>query len=327
MRPGRFALVAPLACCLGAGRARAQAPDEPRAPSGRASAEAEPRALTPAELRWDAPEECPPEAEVHAQVGRLLGRESLAGPRRVSVRGSASERGGRWRLSLRTETEGEVGRRSIDAPSCAELADAFTLIAALAIDPQATSERAGSVGPMPSRPGSGGRSALEVWAGLGARGSLGALPGLSFGAAALVALRSGPARYELGASYWPAHDEIVAAGPPEVGARIGLVSAGFSFCHDLAGAAVALEGCGGFDLGQMRSAPFGARDTGAERALWLALRAGPALRWRPGERLALRGLVEGVMPLVRPAFRVDGDFVHRPALAGAQALLAAELRF
>lgn len=275
---------------------------------------------------------------MRARVGRLLRRESPTGPKRVAVQGVATERAGRWRLALRTETDGEVGRRSIDAPSCNELADAFTLISALVIDPQAAGEHGAALGlaPPPAEEGVAPIALSEskapaaapaaLWAGLGLRSSLGLLPGAGLGGGGAVAVRAGRERIEVGVDVWPARGAVVEPGPPEAGVKVGLVTAGLTVCHDLVGRRLTLEGCGGADVGPMRGRAFGAPGGGTERAWWLGLRAGPALRWAVGPRLALRGLVEGVVPIARPAFSSGDALAHRPARLGGQALLAAELR-
>jgi hypothetical protein len=319
-------------------------------------------------LRWRAPASCPSEAEMRAQIARLLGRTPPSGPRRVAVRGNASQRRGRWRMSVRTETGGEIGERSIDAPSCAELADAFVLIAALAIDPQAAAgpveapinpaeaaaggsetakgrpgaaaggsetvagpanAAAGRAGPATGRTdaAAGGvrttPAPLAGWAGAGLRTSLGPLPELGVGIRVHAALRRARMRFELGASYWFEQDATIAAGPPAAGGSIRFFNVGSRFCHDVIGQDWALEGCGGVSVGQMRGDAFGVSQPGRGRSWWLALQAGPALRVPLGQHVALRGVVEAVLPFFRPAFGIDEQ---RPAALGAQVLVAAEAR-
>lgn len=267
-------------------------------------------------------------------------------------------------MSVRTETGGEIGERSIDAPSCAELADAFVLIAALAIDPQAAAgpveapinpaeaaagrpgaaaggsetaagpanAAAGRAGPATGRTdaAAGGvrttPAPLAGWAGAGLRTSLGPLPELGVGIGVHAALRRARLRFELGASYWFEQDATIAAGPSAAGGSIRFFNVGSRFCHDVIGQDWALEGCGGVSVGQMRGDAFGVSQPGRGRSWWLALQAGPALRVPLGQHVALRGVVEAVLPFFRPAFGIDERVVHRPAALGAQVLVAAEAR-
>jgi hypothetical protein len=129
------------------------------------------RAEAPIELTWRAPASCPGEREVWAGVERRLGQPAggLTGPRSLGVSAVVeplTRPRGRLRLTLRTTrlegpSKGERGERVVDAASCADLAEAASLIIAMAFDPAAvalTEERAAaplapSTQPAPLPPG------------------------------------------------------------------------------------------------------------------------------------------------------------------------------
>lgn len=87
-------------------------------------------------LVWEAPGECPSEANVREAVAELLG---TGGPPSAPVSASAVvERisGDRWVVQLTTVREGARGERVVEATSCPSLARATALIVALTIDPE-----------------------------------------------------------------------------------------------------------------------------------------------------------------------------------------------
>jgi hypothetical protein len=100
----------------------------------------EPAPTGSVEFRWDAPtEHCPSEAEVLAQLERLLGGQvSAQGDRRLTaIARVRRETDGRWDLRLWTVTQEETSERSMSGSDCVVLAEAAALLAAMAIDPSA----------------------------------------------------------------------------------------------------------------------------------------------------------------------------------------------
>ncbi len=86
-------------------------------------------------LTWDAPAECPDSKYLRAEVETLLAGAppTLVG---VTARAEVHHRDdGSWTVRLRTDREGTVGERSLEADSCRSLADATALVVALTIDP------------------------------------------------------------------------------------------------------------------------------------------------------------------------------------------------
>jgi hypothetical protein len=103
---------------------------------------AEPAVTSGVEFRWDAPaEHCPTEAEVLAQLERLLGGPvAEQGNRRLAAIARVRREGdGRWDLRLWTVAEDSTSERSMSGSDCAVLAEAAALLAAIAIDPSVLS--------------------------------------------------------------------------------------------------------------------------------------------------------------------------------------------
>jgi hypothetical protein len=89
----------------------------------------------------------------------------------------------------------------------------------------------------------------------------------------------------------------------------------------------ALGGSAGIDAGVLHATGTGAHTPATNDAFWLALCAGPHARVPLGDRVALRGAVEVVVPLVRPTLLIDADPIHRPSAAGGRATISGEISF
>ena len=104
--------------------------------SGFALAAAQAPTTTPAlELSWRAPQSCPQQAYVLAQVHAHLQATPPAG-QGAQVDADVVRAGDRYRLELSIRGPlGDVARRSLDAGTCSALADAAGLLIALALAP------------------------------------------------------------------------------------------------------------------------------------------------------------------------------------------------
>jgi hypothetical protein len=87
-------------------------------------------------LAWEAPADCPSEANVRDAVAQLLGT-SAPPPASVSARAVVQRTSSdHWIVQLTTVREGARGERVVEATSCPSLANATALIVALTIDPE-----------------------------------------------------------------------------------------------------------------------------------------------------------------------------------------------
>lgn len=85
------------------------------------SSAAEPGKLV---LRWDAPSECPTEAEVLRSVEQLLGASDVA----LDADATVEPRAGGFHLSLRWRTAAASATRELEGEACGELAQAAALM-------------------------------------------------------------------------------------------------------------------------------------------------------------------------------------------------------
>ena len=91
---------------------------------------------------WSAPPECPSQEQVEADIARLVGGEPRPHDGSDLQAEVAVSRGQLWSAELTTQHAGEIGHRSIQAPSCEAAAAGIALIIALSIDPDAVATRA-----------------------------------------------------------------------------------------------------------------------------------------------------------------------------------------
>ena len=91
-------------------------------------------------LTWEAPEGCPDEVRLRAEVDHLIASSERLDLSGLSVEGSLTPDGARWHLQVLIRTSGMDGRRELHGSSCVALARAAALIIALQVDPMAVAE-------------------------------------------------------------------------------------------------------------------------------------------------------------------------------------------
>lgn len=315
------------------------------------------------EFRWDAPADCPPEAEVVAELERLLGGPlaQREGPRLTAIARVRREADG-FDLRLWTVSDDGTLQRSIVHPQCDALAKAGALIAAMAIDPsvlermaegteaaevaaeaktvadpepvpEPTPEPAPKVEPPPEpekepivKPEPKRRTvrgALRIAAGV----SYGDLPGAGALLRVTPALLWPRARLELEASYGPVRKARF-DDDPQRGADLQLATAGLRGCAVLRARKLEFPLCAGVELGAIYGRGVGYAVSREGRLLLASLSAAPAIFYVPHPRVAVGALVEGAVHVARPRFTVEGaGEVYRAAPASVRALAAIELRF
>jgi hypothetical protein len=100
-----------------------------------ALADPPPPAAAPLDLTWTAPEGCPTGEAVAGEVTRITG--GAGGTSRHVTAEARVERktADAWHATIVMRVDGTVGERSFEAESCAAVADAATLILAIAVNP------------------------------------------------------------------------------------------------------------------------------------------------------------------------------------------------
>lgn len=150
----------------------------------------------------------------------------------------------------------------------------------------------------------------------GGIGAGGVLPGATAGFDVAVSGWRGRDGVELSASFWP--ERVARAGGAAAGVR--LWAAGLRACRAFAIATA----CGSGELGRMIGHEMGAthRQRGAP---WSAVSG--SLWWRRhlGGVAAIYAGVEGIVPVVRPRFEVEGALVYQAGPVAGRVLLGLEV--
>jgi hypothetical protein len=318
------------------------------------------------EFRWDAPEgDCPTEAQVLERVEALLGGavEASRDERLTAIARVRRESDGRWDLRLWTVTDEATRFRSIHGESCAVVAEAGALIAAMAIDPEVLSRAttddaalraaedaeatADDDEPPPieepePEPDSSPRAMPQpttrpepepepapartgaVRAGVGV--DWGPLPGVGAALELRGALLLRRWRFDLVGSYLPPRRAVFDDRPDE-GISAQLVAAGLRTGPSWSLGAVDLMVSLGLESGAMLGRGFGLARSERAAVLWAAVLLEPGLVWRFTRRLGLAVSVTGFVPLVRSRFTIDArGEVWRPSPVTVRAHAGLEVR-
>lgn len=281
-------------------------------------------------LSWHAPDECPDAPTVERYVDDVLGDGNF-GPLAVRASGVVSRTpDARYAVALDLDTgAARPSERALDAANCEAVSRAAALLIALAIRARAAPPR-----PAPA-PVSAPRRAPEPLRLAHARGFLGLLTLADFGATPAATLGVG---ITFGIRWpWLQLESTVAdfaprstspAGRPDVGARFELGAAGARACTPITVTALWLAPCLGAGVDWLRAPGFGALVTHRPSTYDLIGRAGLLGGWDISSIISARVEVEGVVPLARPEFEVDGvGDVYRRSPVGVRTALGLQLQF
>ncbi len=277
-------------------------------------------------------------------LGRAIGASA---DKTLSARVEIAQHGTGFRLKVITAREGARGERIIEDPQCEGLAEAATLMIALAVDPTAVlgSQQEPVATPAPVQPASDSEKppglqakvavrAPNAWKDRGLRaragvlGEEGFLPGLGLAPELRVGMHRGAMGAELGGYWLPAREskgrESVAVTQWAVGARA---------CPHLVQERFWFGGCIGADLGRTSANGRGLTRNLRKRALFAGLAASLQLRLRLGGPLWF--VVEPALsiPLFRQRFvsldttNMTTNVLHTPRSVTGRASLGLELSF
>ncbi|MEY4578277.1 MAG: hypothetical protein RL701_2980, partial [Pseudomonadota bacterium] len=266
------------------------------------------------ELLWSAPQSCPGRAQLQQSLSRRVGRELAVGADAALVvdgRIVVHEQG--YELSLHTQSPAGTEQRTLRAKSCAELAQASVLIAALLISPEPELTAAPAL--KLARP-EGNPRAWRVGLRVRAVGDLGSLAAVRVGPGVGVGIVWGATHMELGALLLPTQATHL-AGPPATQTELQLMAASAGLCRELLHHWT-LAPCAYVEAGRLLARGPQLATPGAVGSPWLVT----ALALRAGLRLfeAVYVHAEGSLgvPWLRPRFAVHGaGVVHDvPVLIG-----------
>jgi hypothetical protein len=289
----------------------------------------------PVVLSWSGPDACPTGERVLSRLEQLLLRsEPVSNPLVVDADVTVDAEG--FRLELATRHGKEEFQRTIQAPSCADLADAAAVILALLIDPKqraVSSEKPSPPrSPTPvggfgsaSRPRTGSDTERTIdrrWGPLVAGSfDFGSLPtpalGLELGGSVAVER----VRLSLTGIWFPNSDIRVleASGTePAKGGSFTLLSGHLRLCYELFGRTL-LAGCAEAELGALGAQGFGTAADTERRVLWAAVGPGLEAGLPLSRQLLFRVGVSALMGLSRPEFVLSNvGRVYRPQMVSGR---------
>jgi hypothetical protein len=316
-------------------------------------------------LRWSAPQGCPSEAAVAAEVTRLLGPSSVRPPRPVEATVTVTRVGEGFAAHLETTSSAGVRARDLHGATCAGVGDAVALILALAIDPAhvvapergglaaaagaSASASAPPVAPTPppaaptaspsappitppaapiAPPTPPSAPRLQLALALGPVLDVGSVPIPAGGVAGALGASLGRARLDAGLTALPARAGHVTAGAA-AGGDVSLVAGSLAASYALVDAApLALGPSLGLELGRLHAAGFGVAAPGDGSILWATPSLGARGSLALGSHLAVTLALAAGFPLARPNFVLENvGAVFRPAPVVGRAALALEARF
>ncbi len=301
-------------------------------------------------VEWSAPAGCPDAQHVTTRMRELVGGSAhhAPPPRPLVLRGTVTTRGADWVLHTVTGPTSTPEQRTIGAPNCELLAEAFALIAAFVVapdlhpaEPESTAPKTpqppattdeSTEGPPPSsatpRP-----AGIRLGVGPMVAVGVGHLPSLATGLGGAIALETSDAyRGELAGMLWLGQRTVFANDPRPLAISVDLASVGPSVCVPFSRPqGIRLSACGHVDVGVM-TGEGEALVPGKGRSWWLSFGGGFAAAFRVTDALSLRGRLDLTIPVFRPRFALDDDSAGtghsvRPSALVAMLSFEPELQF
>jgi hypothetical protein len=281
-------------------------------------------------FRWSAPEECPSQQQVAAEIVRLVGGEPRLHESELQADVTVSG-GPRWSAQLTTHRAGRTGRRSLEAPSCKAVADAVALIIALSTDPDgvaAVREGASlSTAQVVQAPASTERR-LRILASVHTQGRLGTSPGTDAGVGLGIGLAGARWRAELRWTYGLRRDQV-AALPSGAAGRFNVATGSLTGCVDVGRQKLALGPCAVAEAGRVSATGYGATAAFSKDVPWLALGGGVFTSMALSGHLRASIEMDVLAPLYRPdyVFQDIPGVVFKAPPVGTRALVDVSFQF
>lgn len=292
-----------------------------------------------AEFRWDAPEDCPTEAEVRSDLEAVLGRPlaSFTG-RHISViaRVRAGQTG--WDLKLWTVSLDTTHERTLESKSCTTAAEAAVVVAAMAIDPppEAAPEPDPKPQPQPEtqaqpepppQPQPEKRPRPQVLLGAGGGVTWGAMPGVGGLVGVRVGMQWTRLRLELDGRYAFTRGARY-RDRSDVGADLRQAYVVGRGCGVLRpGSRLQVPLCGGLEAGAIVGRGVGLAQPKSDSIPWLAAQLRVGLVGMVHPRVGLSIAAEPYVTLLRPAFQIQPvGVLWRPRTAGIRGIAGFEIR-
>jgi hypothetical protein len=278
-------------------------------------------------LTWSAPTECPDAATIEQYVDDVLGAGNF-GPLAVRASGTVSRSAdARYAVTLELDAgAAQPSRRALEAEDCEAVSRASALLIALAIRARAAPVAPALQPPItPAAPPPAQR--LRGFLSVLGEADVGAVPIPTLGLGLAAGVRWPRLLLESSFAYF-AGRSTTANARADVGARFQLISLGARACVPITVTALWLAPCLGVGLDRVSAPGFGARLTRRPIAWDATGRLGLLAGLDISSIISARAEIEGVLPLARPEFEVDGvGDVFRRAPVGVRTGLGLQLQF
>ena len=277
-------------------------------------------------LSWSAPEDCPNEAALRAEVVRLAPEAAGEVPG-FSARGAITRRESGFGLELETIYGERHGSREMQDVSCTELTRAAAVVIALAIRPESAAPDASTISePKNSTPTEPQKTAAEppkspakakdaataprtapvaspweIWLSGAFAGEVGTLPGFAPGALFGVEGRRGWSSFGVSAEILPT--QRTNTGEPSL--AVSYVGGDAFGCVALRQRRFAPGACAGIGVGRLRGESRNASIGGEGSTLWVTPRLGAFISYRMFERFSLEAGAHLRIPVKQASFTVE----------------------
>ncbi|WP_437280377.1 hypothetical protein WME90_07395 [Sorangium sp. So ce375] len=320
-------------------------------PARALAAPAEPRTI---DLRWKAPDGCPPIDEVRSEIARLLGTSEQRQPIEVEIT-IARERDRRYRLDLHIRAPAP-GERVIHGDDCASMSRAAALIVAMSIDPDAVARNVAAqpappqavaasaasaprppppardrpprrAPPAAARPSAANERDVQGALWVSAQIEQALVPTIGVGLAAGGGIRSGWFRADGAAGVVPSSSSHIAG--LDAGAEFRLWFLELDACARPLARPIGVYVCA---LGRQHWLLATGREVDeafTHTTPIFAAGLGALLEWRIAAPVSVEGALHAIVPLRRPRFIVENldGTVYRPPAVGLSARLGLALAF
>jgi hypothetical protein len=257
-------------------------------------------ATQPFSLSWQAPPECPGQAEVEAEIASALSHLRGSGPVEVTAEVTAQSDPPGFSLRVRVSHAGQIGERLLPIDDCSDASRAAALLVALSVDNQPPPPPPPLLPPPPPE-----LPPRFTWTiGAGPHLVEGIAPELSVGFGLAVAVSSSFWRISLRGAGFAASDHTLPG--KQAGGSFQLLTGGAFGCAGYPGSPISFYGCLGGRLDHLRGTGFGATQSYSESTRIASVAGGATLEWSLTRRFRLRTELEGGYPLGHARFTIAG---------------------
>jgi hypothetical protein len=268
---------------------------------------------------------------VLGRVRELIGGDpETVGQASLRVEGNVLQIENYFRLELQTTTKGTPGTRSLEAPTCKELAEAAAVLIAFTVDPEGAARASFEPKPPPPPPPEEPRlidPGPQPQRGARVRGvtqshalvAVGHLPSSAVGLGARIGIEMESVGLQvLFGGYNLFERSTQVEGAPGKGGEFSMLALTLDACRIVRSKAVSISPCVGTEFGPIWGSGFGVDETERRRALWLSAVAGVNFGLRATDEFSLLASGAATMQLLRPRFalREVGDVYEAPFVGG-----------